>query len=292
MTRYISDICTREDVTEQLEKADPGSGVPAPVTAEYADFVAYVDRAIHAASQYISRVTERVFVPYKDTRNYYFNEICLNGAYNTRGGMTTLKLGEDLLVTSSLTWDGTLLSASYYRERPSNALPYQSILFDRDNLPSMGTDFDDCIAIVGTWGCHDNTSQMYTQVDSSVTLATTTATSLTVTDAALYRVWQYIKIEDELLQITARNESTEVLTVKRGVNGTTAAAHTAQACSVFNPVEDIRIAATRLAAWAYNNRADLGTQLSLPDGGSIKNEIPAFVNETLTRLRRYYVGSG
>lgn len=292
MTRYISDISTREDVTEQLEKANPGSGVPAPVTADYADFVAYVDRAIHAASQYISRMTERVFVPYKDTRNYYFNEICRNGEYDTSGGITTLKLGEDLLVTSSLTWDGSVLSASYYRERPSNALPYQSILFDRDNLPAIGTDFDDCIAIVGTWGYHDNTSQMYTEVDSSVTLANGTVTSLTVTDAALYRVWQYIKIEDELLQITARNETTDVLTVKRGVNGTTAAAHAAQACSVYNPVEDVRIAATRLAAWAYNNRTDLGTQLILTDGSAIRNEIPAFVNETITRLKRYTFASG
>jgi hypothetical protein len=117
-------------------------------------------------------------------------------------------------------------------------------------------------------------------------------TSLTVTNAAFYRVWQYIKIEDELLQITARNETTDALTVLRGVNGTTAAIHTAQACSVFNPVEDIRSAATHLAAWAYNNRADLGTQLTLPDGGSIRNEVPAFVFDTILSLKRYYVASG
>jgi hypothetical protein len=292
MTRYISDVTTREDVSEQLEKSNPGSGVDAPVTAEYADFVAYVDRAVHAASQYITRKTERVFVPYKDTQEYKFRKFNDSNVwcYDSQQGAYILKLREDLLVTSSVTWDDTLLSATDYDE--SDTLPYRELHFDPATLLPRGTGFSDSVDVVGWWGYHDNTSQMYTVVDSSVTLATTTATALTVDDAALFRTYQYIKIEDELLQITARNETTDILTVVRGVNGTTAALHTSQACSVFNPVEDIRSAATHLAAWAYNNRADLGTQLTLPDGGSIRNEVPAFVFDTILSLKRYYVASG
>jgi hypothetical protein len=285
MPRYVSDYTTREDIINQLEKADPGASVPAPVTAEYAEFVAYVDSAIHAVSQFISRYTDCVFVPYKDTRQYFFNEIADNGDWLYLDGGPTLVLGEDLLVLSAVTWNDELLSASYYREYPANEQPYSHIKFSGAGLPSWGSEFNDTIDVNGTWGYHDNTSQMYTQIDANVTI-NAIATSLTVTSAALYRTYQYIKIEDELLQITARNETTHVLTVKRGVNGTTAAAHTTQAVSVFNPVEDIRLTATRLAAWAYNNRNDLGTALTLTDGSSIKNELPAFVYETLDKLQR------
>jgi hypothetical protein len=285
MPRYVSDYTTREDVQDQLEKANPGASVPAPVTAEYNEFVAYVDRAVHAASQFITRHTHRVYVPYKDTREYFFNELAGNGDWLYLDGIPALDLGEDLLVLSSVTWADTLLSASYYREYPQNEQPYSHIKFAQANPLSWGSEFNDSVDVTGTWGYHDNTSQMYTQIDASVTI-NGSATSLTVTSAALYRTYQYIKIEDELLQITARDTTTNALTVKRGVNGTTAAAHTSMPCSVFNPVEDIRLAATRLAAWAYNNRNDLGTQLTLPDGGSIKNEVPAFLYETLDNLQR------
>lgn len=287
MTRYISDYTTREDVSDQLEKGDPGSGVPAPVTAEYNEFVAYVDRAVHAASQFLSRTTYRVFVPYKDTREYYFADMRIdNNLWCYYGDYGILRLDDDLIVTGSITWDGTLLSVSYYREHPNNRLPYSEIRFDRDNLPSWGTDFGDAIAVDGTWGYHDNLSQAYTTIEGSITI-NDSSTSLTVADAALYRTWQYIRLESELMQITARNESTEVLTVRRGVNGTTAASHSNVSVEVFNMVDDIRLAATRLAAWLYNHRNDLGTQLILTDGSAIRNEVPAMVDDTIASLRRY-----
>lgn len=286
MATYISDYTTREDVEDQLEKADPGASVPAPVTAEYNEFVAYVDQAIHAVSQFISRYTGRVFVPYKDTQSYKFRHFGDSTIwhYSRYKKAYVLKLKADLLVTSSVTWDGTLLSATDYDEY--DILPYHELHFDPNTLQAYGTDFSDSVDIVATWGYHDNTSQMYTVIDSSVTIDSS-STSLTVADAALYRTWQYIKIEDELLQIIARNESTEVLTVKRAVNGTSAAAHNSQSVSVFNPVDDIRLAATRLAAWAYMHRNELGTQLTLTDGSTIRNEVPPFVFETLDKLQRY-----
>lgn len=290
MSRYVSDYTTREDVQDQLDTSDPGSGVPAPVTAEYTEFITYVDRAIHAASQFLSRgnQTGRVFAPYRDTYTYYFDDLRNDpNRWFYRGKYGILRLEEDLLVTNAITWDGTVLSSSYYREYPHNALPYEQVRFERKNMPAFGTDFGDAVVIDGTWGYHDNTSQMYTVIESGITVADATTTSITVTDAAVYRVWQYIKLESELMQITARNEDTEALTVKRGVNGTTAESHSSVSVSVFNPVEDIRLAATRLAAWLYNHRNDLGTQLTLVDGSSIRNEIPAMVDDTIMSLRRY-----
>ncbi len=286
MPIYYSDFTTREDVRNQLMRGDLAGTDPAPVNSEDEDFVDYVDTAIHALSRFIAQQTHRVFVPYKDSKTWYFNDRRflrnLYACYPPK-----LDLDEDLLVLSSATWDGTLLSASYAREYPVNSLPYEAIQFDSTNLPSIGSDFGDGLIIAGIWGYHTNLAEAWETVSSSVTLGTSSVTSLSVTDASLYKTWQYIRIEDEYLQITARNETTDVLTIKRGVNGTTAAAHTAQACQVFKPVSDIELAATRLVCYAYSHRNDRGNQVEvLPDGTVNLNTVPLLVQATLRNYQK------
>src|SRR5690348_9679888 len=125
MTRYYSDLTTREDVRDQLMRGDLDGTDPAPVNSEDADFVRYVDSAIHSMSRYIQQdsVTDRSFVPYKDTYSLHFNDPRFWREF-WNNNFPQMKLREDLLVTSSLTWDSTLLSASYYREMPANRLPH------------------------------------------------------------------------------------------------------------------------------------------------------------------------
>lgn len=292
MVVYFSDLTTREDVRNQLMRADLNGTDPAPVNSEDADFVEYVDSAIHSMSKAISLATHRVFVPYKDTKFWYFSDSKFLRNFLGTTYEPQLSLNEDLLVTSSITWDGSVLSASYFRELPYNELPYYAILFDRANLPSYGSDFDTSLQVAGIWGYHTNLNLAWETVSASVTLANATVTSLTVSDASLYKTWQYIRIEDEYLQITARNESTEVLTVRRGVNGTTAAAHTTQACQVFKPLPDIELAATRLVCYAYVHRNDRGNQVEvLPDGTVNLNTVPLMVQQTLRNYQKHSWGA-
>lgn len=289
MPRYLSDLTTREDVQEQVEKASPTSTLSS-------DFIAYVDSTIHAASMFISNYCNRDFVAYYQDLTIYRsdNEWAKGWAYSPNALRFYLNHIEnaDLLEVESIAIGGTSLASNSYRLYPANALPAWQLMFDNSvvSLPTS-TDFDTSIVIGGTFGYHNNVDQMYTEIETGITIADSTSTSITVADASLYRTWQYIKLEDELMQITEHNDDTNVLTVKRGVNGTTAVAHVSASVSVFNVVNDIRLACTRLVAWAYNNRTDLGTQLQLPDGSVVRNQVPAFVMDTLDAHVRYMYGS-
>lgn len=288
--QYASDLTTVEAVIRQLDKADPGAGVSAQV-AQYSDlFTLLKTDIIPMASAYIQQYTGRSFVPYTEEKRYYHYDMVQGGMWMTRHGRYRLLLDEDLLVTSGVVWNGTALSSTAWREHDPHHSPFYMIEFDPDNTTiELDTDtFTPYTAITGTWGYHTNTSQMYSQVDASVTI-NGTATNLSVTDAALYETLQYIRIESELMQIMSRNETTDVLTVRRGVNGTTATSHTAASVSKFTPVQDIRQAATRLAAWSYQHRNDLGDRIQFTDGTTVITQMPAFVREVLANKKRITV---
>lgn len=288
MPRYLSHLTTREDVQDQLEKASPDS-------THTAEFRAYVDSTIPAASAIIANYCERDFVPFTQALTIYQNDSEWAKAWSYYRSTLRFYLSHiqdaDLLEVDSISLDGTSIASSAYRLAPTNTSPSWQIVFNRNvvSLPS-NTDFDTAIVITGTYGYHTNLSQLYTEIETGITVADATTTSVTVADASLYRTWQYIKLEDELMQITARDEDTKVLTVKRGVNGTTAASHASVAVSIVNVLDDIRLACTRLVAWAYNNRNDLGTQLQLPDGSVVRNQVPAFVKDTLDKHVRIVIG--
>lgn len=288
MPKYLSDLTTREDVQEQLEKASPSSTLSP-------DFIAYIDSTIHSASAIIANYCERDFVAFKQSLVIYQNDSEWVKIWETYRGALICSLlsipDADILEVDSITLDGTAIASSAYRLSPNNVFPSSRLVFDTDAVSlSTSNDFDSNLTIIGTFGTHHDPVQMYSEIEDSITIADTTTTAITVADASLYRTWQYIKLGDELMQITARDEDTEVLTVKRGVNGTTASAHSSVSVYVFNVIDDIRMACTRLVAWAYNNRNDLGTQLQLPDGSVVKNQVPAFVRETLNRHTKLIIG--
>jgi hypothetical protein len=283
MTRYNSDLTTVEAVVRLLDKADPGT-TPTALNNEYDDFYALLKNdLIPMTSAYIQQYCNRAFVPYVETKHYYHRDMWRNNTWQNY----QLLLDDDLLVTTGITWNGTVLSASAWRELDPRSHPHYAIEFDEDNTAiELDTDtFDNKTSVAGIWGYHTNISQMYRAADSSVTI-NSSATTLSVTDASIYETLQYIKVQSEWMQITARNETTDVLTVRRAVNGSTAASHTTQAVSIFNPVDDIRQAATRLAAWSYQHRNDLGDRIQFADGTTVITAMPAFVREVLSNKRR------
>ena len=287
MRPAIFTYTTPEAVILQLDKANPNVALPNPNQAQYNDLFANVYSYCKSASAYITTVTGRLFVPYRDDRAYYHEDLAETGAY-INGRMA---LGEDLFVLNSIDWNGTTLSTTDYRLMPINALPYDALrLNGGSNLAFTPGDFEAVTTVSGWWGYHTNVSDAYTTLSTSITLANGTATSVTVTDSSLYKTLEYVKCESELMQITALVDAT-TLTVTRGMNGTTAAAHTAQPLARFNVVPDVALAATRMVAYFYQRRNDVGAAIMLPDNSVNWGTMPHIIEDIVEKYTRRVWGS-
>jgi len=107
--------------------------------------------------------------------------------------------------------------------------------------------------ILGTWGYTNNTSPEKT---TTGTIATTTETSWGVNDASGLSPAQTILVDSEQMYITGISSNT--LTVERGVNGTTAATHSAStSVYIYDYPELVAQACLDLAKITFRNR-DLG----------------------------------
>jgi hypothetical protein len=282
MVRYISDYTTPDAVNRQLVKANPGV-TPSPAQSEYNDYFALITEYCQECSEYISQQVETAFVPYKDTLEWYFRDM----RWQDNFWRWKLNMRADLLVVNTIIWNDVELSATQYRTLPTNEFPYNAIWFDPTtvNLMINTFDFNAKVEVSGTWGYHVNPTQMYTTVDASVTLATDSVTSITVAASSAYELLQYVRCESELMQVTARSSST-ALTVTRGLNGTTAAVHTAQPLQKYNVVPDVKLMATRMVAWAYQYRNDAAVRIQIQDGSLELNQLPDVVKSTIDRYQQ------
>ena len=281
MARYLSTLTTYEKVIRQLAKVDPNE-VASPAQSEFNDFYALLADIIPQASRTIQLATNRAFVPYRDTREYYFRDLRTE-RQTTR---YKLSLGEDALTVSSVVYNDVTLDPTQWRLHPANVYPSTQLAIDPANGAGFdSSDFNAGIEVTGVWGYHEQISQAWTNVETIAGSITSSATSLTVANAARYETLQYIRIEDEYLQISAINTSTNVLTVQRGVNGTTAAAHSAFAIDKFNVMPDISYCATRLAAWSYQSRSMLQT-LQYADSSSAIPQLPEDIRNIIGMYQR------
>ena len=139
--------------------------------------------------------------------------------------VTSLKTDEDNDRTYELTW-----AASDYLLYPLNAepqqpwgRPYTRILVDIESgsrpwFPGGGP----TVEAVGKWGYREVTEDSGADINEGGSFGAAD-TTLTVTDGSKFSVGDTLSIDSESLYVTAI--STNDLTVTRGVNGTTAAAH-------------------------------------------------------------------
>jgi hypothetical protein len=209
-----------------------------------------------AASRLIEGCAGRQFYPVRQTRAYTVDDPAL------------LLLRGDLLHLDSLTnGDGSTIPAAAYHLEPAGESVKSSILLDRAQAVfTHDGDPVDAISVEGTWGCHPGWPDAWTESGDSVQddpLAAN-ATALAVTDAdavdptgygARFAVGQLIRIEDEYLPVLAVNAATNILTVARGANGTTAISHDQDTgIDIYRPPEDVRQACLRVASWLYKQK--------------------------------------
>ncbi len=119
------------------------------------------------------------------------------------------------------------------------------------------------MSVTGTWGWHERWSQAWRDSADAVqdNPLSSTATTLTVSDAdgadsqqrsPRFQVGHLLRIEDEYLRVLAVDSGANTLTVQRGVQGTTAAAHAqTTAIEVYQPPREVESLCLRWAMWLY-----------------------------------------
>ena len=190
-------------------------------------------------------------------------------------GGRTLLLPSDLISVSSLTvditgdgsTDYTLVEGTDYWLRPESASQHGAPYWQIDLIP-WGTQIGEwpkgerSIVITGLWGW----SYELESTGLTGTVASTDGTTVTANSTAGTLIYpgDVIAIEDEQLYVSA--VSTTSLTVQRGVNGTTAAAHSAKTIYVRRYPRDIEGAIKRrVIAKRWENRS--GMPLGEPGRG-------------------------
>lgn len=270
---YPSDFTTYEEVNDQLK----GLTVGADLTADKTLIIRY----IHDASRMIVGWTHRTFVPYIDTSAQVGYDL---SPYRVQ------KLPDDTLVVTSITdTAGDTVTASSYRLRDIynsfNAMPYG--YFELAYNASYGV--SDANSFSRTWsidGIFGYSNQPYANAWVNTTtlaenISATTTTSFNVTDATNIDTLDYIRVNNEFMQVTAI--STNTLTVKRGVNGSTAVNthESTDAVEVWQVNDAVKLACTRLAAWLYSSRQNELTTIQFQDGTVATARYPQTVQVSL-----------
>lgn len=241
---------------------------------------AVIEQALYFVSNRIELLTGYKFAPYIATYNYDSIGDGIDDFYNT------IDMKYPLLDPTNVQYnaippstnDVVLVEGTDYVTRPLNETPFWQLR--RLNLiswsqgyfygsPFLGIyGFVDRIGVTGIWGYRTNyPDEAYLlAVDSvqDVLGISSSTTSVTVADADGSNVYGYvprfspgniIRIDDEWMEVIATNTTTNVLTVRRGINGSTAASHTlGTAIDVWVPEPDITRAALRWVGYIYKRR--------------------------------------
>lgn len=284
MTDYNMTYSTVDSLARYLDNADPTAPVTSANQLQYEQFFDYAQDLIRQASDIIERITNNRFTPYHDTRIYYIEDVFrYRQFYNNE-----LQLDAYLQSVSSVSWIGTTVNSSDYQLLPANKTSKLSIRFNPTAVTTVTTNFGDSISITGIWCDHRAYGvawQDITTLDANI--ATSTATTISVASASDFEVLQYIRVNDEMMQVTAVDTDNDNLTVLRGVNGSTATTHTSgDTVESYSPMDAIEMACNRIAGFLYQNRGTAGERIQFPDTQQTINELPSVVRQTLLTYRK------
>lgn len=228
----------------------------------------------------------RVFYPYIQTRYY---DIPKDGE---------LWLENDLLAVITLTnGDATTISSADYYLLPNNQTPYYALtLTDVTSVvwsvTSSGGSMR-ALSLNGIWGYREDYSVRGWKLGSTLSeVGNLNATDLTftLTSGASIREGMIIKIENELMQVTAVSTN-DVTVAARGDNGSTAATH-ANGTSVYYwtvqaDIEELTLEIARIMYRARYGENVETTSITTP-AGIITNprSLPVWANEVIAKYRK------
>lgn len=223
-----------------------------------------IDAYLERATRFIERTTRRDFIPWIETREfslpYAYIDLRIRSSH-----MSQLALDADLLELHSLSVNDQVVSTDDYFLLEHNTMP-KSLIAPRRAWTYRTTNllkrYDDAIIkVTGLWGYAEKRYPDEFWIDTGLTLdtsggITSTQTTFTVSSAAqidnsghtAFIAGRMLRIDNELMELVSVNTSTNVLTVRRGMRGSTKAIHTTEAeIKRWRVMEDIVEATLQVA---------------------------------------------
>ena len=274
----MTDYCTLDDVKVEL-KADSTVG-----DAQVRRFIQQVSRRIDRTMQ--SR--RPYFAPYTEQRKFAVSSMRVNSYENV------FVLDDALLAITTVLRADEDITANVELHTPYNSVARAIRITNNTTTWWEYGDATDTppvwVKVTGVWGWNEEYAAAYDHVDDLAANITASATSITVAnvdgadlDGFTPRIsaGNLIQIGAELMDVTTTDITANTATVRRGVNGTTAAAHvTGDDVNVYRVDERIRRIATRQAALLYARRGSF--QVETLDGiGAV-----TYPQDLLMELRR------
>jgi hypothetical protein len=248
---------TLADAKNELKAGTTANATEDPIIA---DKVRLASR--RADAQFRSR--RPFFAPYSETRAW------LVEGQRVDSFLRLFHFSDPLLALSSVVVGTTTLTVGTtveaWRRSPDRPFKAIRLMNSSDDWYQYCNSDDPVLATIGGfWGYHPDWANAWDSVDTVAdNPLSAAATSLTVADVDGADGWGFtprisqgslLRIEDEYLEVTATNTTTNVATVIRGVNGTTAAAHVqTTAVEAFRVYDPVRRAVARQAAFLYARR--------------------------------------
>lgn len=244
MTYY----CTLEDARSELRGTS--NTVDDNRVFDYIRSVsARIDRIMNGGN----RSPRPYFEPYFETRAFPVDSYRVNSAENV-----FLHDADNLLEIASVVIDQTTVTTDVERYPLLTTPTHQLRLTTTSRCWSDRTSTNTVTAFVkiaGYWGYNSDYTNAFPAYDALAADITDNATAVTVADvdgtdpyglSPRFSPGQLIRIGDEFMRVNAVDTTTDILTVRRAQNGTTATAHTASdSVSVYQVEEPVRRATYR-----------------------------------------------
>lgn len=270
---YNETLCTVAEAVQEIV-----TQLPSVSAAETADIL----QAIRAASARIDEYLGVPFEPVVATRRFDATY------YPVTADGQVLMLNWPLLEVDTITLgDGTALQPTDYRAdagRNGSAITEIYLatgaysFFETAGATPIGA-----IQIAGTWGVRRGYDRAWTSVTTLSAGINASVTAVPVVSATAISPGALLKVDDEFMRVTSI--TTNTLTVMRGENGSTAAAHDSGAgVSVWKWEPVINAAAYKLAAYLYHRRGNFQqSQFDMGTGVAVQypSDLPGFVAKAL-----------
>ena len=273
------------------------------------------DDAIKNLNRYIATVTTRIqsfgwrFEPFYRTKKITATRMNVNSYYGI------LSMHDYAVEIDAVNNDGTALSigSDVFLYPSDNEYPISQLRLSNSCSGCLswfprncsGCPAFDTIQVTGWWAVHQNpdglTGGWLWSNDSNVAALNVGQSTITVTDAdgddSLDRTPRFsagnlLRIDDEMILVLAVDTTTNVLTVRRGVNGSTAASHLINTLIYCWEAEETIVSmATRQVAAMYARRGAFMTVTTDPGGVSVQYP-PDLIAEIKNILQAYnFLGS-